>query len=321
MYSVINVRANLEQLQLSRSLRRVFNRGQRRFRVEIGRAQVDPARERLYALHKKRFKGFIFESLDEFLFGGVSHYLFDTHEVAVYDEDRLVAVSYFDRGENAIASLIGLYERGFERYSLGVFTMLHEIQFARSLHYRFYYPGYVLQGYHGFDYKLRIGDIQYYNWNGRWRPLDRIDEEEFTADRLKRAISVAEVHLKAHGLPTQRVIYPFFSVGYLGMTEENFVRSALFLEIPPPTSEEGFPWLLEYILEDDCYLISRVHTDRNYMDFIDANFSEDFFSRESSQTGLYVREKVLYRSREIAPIIKYLRRIYKPLAPLPKRKL
>lgn len=308
LYSVVNIRVVLDELKLSRSLRKVLNRGNRNFQVVIGRAQVDEAREALYVQHKTRFKGFIFDSLEEFLFGGVSHYLFDTHEVAVYDKGELVAISYFDRGENGIASLIGLYQDGYERYSLGLFTMLHEVQFGQTLGHRFYYPGYVLKGYDGFDYKLRLGNIQYYNWNGRWRPLNRISEEEFSSERLKKAIFTAEAHLKAYQVAHRRIIYPFFSVGYLGMVQDDFIRSAMFLEIRPGGESSPEVLVIEYILEDEVYQISRVDTDRDYMDFIDANFSEDFFSWENSQTGLYIREERLFSHYNIEPIIQFLLR-------------
>jgi leucyl-tRNA---protein transferase len=309
LHSVINVRVTLENYAFSRSLRRIYNRGQRQFRIEIGLARVDEQREALYANHKRRFKGFIFESLEEFLFAGISRYLFDTHEVAIYEGEKLVAVSYFDIGQQAIASLLGLYVAGYPRHSLGVLTMLHEMQYAQQQEARFYYPGYVLRGYPGFDYKLRLGSIQYYNWAGRWRPLDRIGEEEFVAETLKRSIKVAEIHLRDAGIAYRRLVYPFFSVGYLGMMEEEFVRGALCLEIWPNMHEDQLMWLLEYNLEDQIYQLSRVRTDQDCMEFMDAEFSEDFFKQSVSESALFVREELLLRNRKIEQIVMQLKRM------------
>ncbi len=318
LYSVINIRVGLDGLKLSRSLRKISNRGKRAFRIEIGRAKIDPARERLYSQHKNRFKGFIFQSLEEFLFDGVSRYLFDTQEIAIYQEDDLVAVSYFDTGEMGVASLIGLYEEHLDRYSLGLFTMLQEMEYAQSIGARYYYPGYVLKGYEGFDYKLRLGNIQYYNWRGRWRPLDRVGEEEFVAERIKHAISRADYLLRVDQIQARKVIYPFFSVGYLGMVEEDFVRSATFLEIDAQR-EDVEVYLLEYIIEDEVYQLSSANTNQQYyVDFLDAEFSENFFSQDNQAPVVYVREELIYRSPHLERVIAQLRRILNTSSVQPK---
>jgi leucyl-tRNA---protein transferase len=308
LYSVVNIRVALEEYHFSRSLRRVLNRGEARFRVEIGPAQVDEQREGMYRQHKRRFKGFIFETLDEFLFGGMSRFLFDTQEIAIYDEDQLVAVSYFDQGQASLASLLGLYQGGYQRYSLGLFTMLHEIQYARTMGLRYFYPGYILQGYPGFDYKLRLGHIQYYNWQGRWRPQERLDQETFVRQVLEQRIATAAAALQHAQISYRKMIYPFFSVGYLGMMEEDFVRGALCLELWPEQTQNETTWLLEYVMEDRLYQISWVREDHDYAELMDANFSADFYFSQDERPGLLVREKVLYRHRSPEGIINHLRR-------------
>lgn len=309
LYSVVNIRVALEEYRFSRSLRRVLNRGEERFRIEVGPAQVDEQRETMYRQHKRRFKGFIFDTLDEFLFGGMSRFLFDTQEIAIYDDDQLVAVSYFDQGHGSLASLLGLYRGGYQRYSLGLLTMLHEIQYARSMGLRYFYPGYVLQGYPGFDYKLRLGHIQYYNWQGRWRPLERQDQDTFVVKVLEQRIATAAAALQQAQISYRKLIYPFFSVGYLGMMEEDFVRGALCIELWPEHNEDGKSLLLEYVMEDHLYQVSRVHEDHDYVELMEANFSEDFFFGKGEQPGLLVREKVLYRHRSPEGIINHLRRV------------
>jgi len=105
------------------------------------------------------------------------------------------------------------------------------------------------------------------------------------------------------------MVYPFFSVGYLGMMEEDFVRGALCLELWPEQTQNETIWLLEYVMEDHLYQISRVHEDHDYAELMDANFSEDFFFSKDDQPSLLVREKVLYRHRSPEGIINHLRRM------------
>ncbi|RMG53872.1 MAG: GNAT family N-acetyltransferase, partial [Bacteroidetes bacterium] len=251
-FPVVNIRVPLAKYQLSRSLRRNLNRNAPRFRIETGQAQVDPDRERLYAGHKHRFKGFIFDTLEEFLFGGLSRFLFDTWELAVYEGDRLVAVSFFDRGQQSMASLLGLYDRAYERDSLGLFTMLQEIQFAQQIGLSYYYPGYVLQGHPAFDYKLRLGHIQYHNWEGRWRNWDRIGEETLVTEILSHHNDELAQALYSHEVPFKRCTYPFFSLGYLDYAPEQFMRNPFFFHCYP---RPGTPTRLaiEYDWETGLY--------------------------------------------------------------------
>ena len=46
--------------------------------------------------------------MTDYLSAGFAGTVFDTREVCVYDGDRLIAVSYFDLGEQSMASLLGL---------------------------------------------------------------------------------------------------------------------------------------------------------------------------------------------------------------------
>ena len=108
-------------------MRRVENR----FTVTYGHAQPNANKEALYAQHKARFKGFIHNTLSEYLSAGFQGTVFDTREVCVYDGDRLIAVSYFDLGDQSMASLLGLYDEAYGKYSLGTYTLLKEAEYGK----------------------------------------------------------------------------------------------------------------------------------------------------------------------------------------------
>lgn len=294
MYSVVNIRIQLEQYTYSKSLRKIMNRNQDRFRVEVGHATVDDAKERLYAFQKQRFKGFIFDSLDELLFSGNSPFVYDTREIRIYDDAKLVAASYFDQGQQSTASLLGLYDPAYSRYSLGIYTMLQEIRYATSQGHKYYYPGYVLKGYSGFDYKLRLGNVSYYNWQGRWRPFDRVADEQFIVPFLESKIREAETHLRINELPFTKQYYPFFSIGYLNMADEEFLRSPVYLLIATESLQDRTRYLvLEYVLEEDLYFLSWVTPDRDYLEIAHNDFSEGFFQEGVYAEGLLVRDQLL----------------------------
>ena len=310
-YPVLNIRVNLNTYRLSRSLRRNLNRNAPRFRVETGQAHVDPSRERLYQGHKHRFKGFIFDSLEEFLFGGLSRFLFDTWEIAVYNEaDELVAVSFFDRGQQSLASLLGLYDPRYQRESLGLYTMLQEIQFAQTTGLSYYYPGYVLRGHPGFDYKLRLGHVQYHNWEGRWRNWDRVADEQLITETLQQQNDALARALREGDIPFRRCTYPFFSLGYLDYAPEQFLRNPYFFHCyPRPGTPDRL--IIEHDWETGLYQLSRVVREEDFMAQMGPDFSESPYQSDTYILEVLIRDQLLYRDHSAERIVDKARQ-YRP---------
>ncbi|GAB4421673.1 MAG: hypothetical protein OHK0039_36780 [Bacteroidia bacterium] len=290
VFSVVNVRVPLQQYTYSRSLRRNFKRNTALFRYEIGPAYVDEQQEALYRAHKHRFKGFVFDTLEEYLFSGMPRLIFDTWEVRVYDGDKLIATSYFDRGQQAVASLLGLFDHDYRQHSLGLFTMLVELEAAQSMGMRYYYPGYVLQGHGGFDYKLRLGSIEYYNWSGRWRPWDKLHEQPSVTQLLEMRMAAAEEALRETGVAFIRCLYPYFSLGYLSFTRENYLRSAMYLRCyPTPAGGSYGQLLLEYLQEDECYQLCWVEQEVN------PQLDDQAYSETEYRSDTYTVDFLIYR--------------------------
>lgn len=295
VFPVVNIRTPLEGYTFSKSLRKILRKNDERFRVEVGMASVDAAKESLYAQHKHRFKGFIFETLEEFLFSGEIGDLFDTWEVRVYDQLELIAVSYFDRGKGSLASLLGLFHPAYESFSVGLYTMLKEVQYGIEAGFKFYYPGYILKDFSGFDYKLRLGHQQYYNWKGKWRKMDRLSEELFALDKIQYSIENVLTHLDALGIHYQVLYYPFFAMGYLEMIEEDFLRSVIYIKLDHAKRafDPNLQMVIEYVIEEDLFYLSWVRPNHDYVDMMNAEFSENFFKGQVVDEGMLVRDHLL----------------------------
>jgi len=231
IFGVVNIRMNLDLFALKKSQRKRMARGDRKFTVSIGSAKPDAEKEALYALHKHRFKGFIHPTLNEYLTSGFHRTVFNTREVCVYDGDKLVAVSYFDMGEKSMASLIGLQHPDYRSHGLGIFTMLKEIEFGRSAGYKWYYPGYVLDIPSDFDYKLELGEFEYYTSTKRWGAYKNFDPSETTGTRVRQAMSHLKWGLEAMGIQANERYYPYFSLGYMAPWQLEFLTLPHFLEL------------------------------------------------------------------------------------------
>lgn len=254
IFGVVNIRMNLDRFALKKSQRKRLARCDRRFTFSIGRAKPDAEKEALYALHKGRFQGFIHPTLNEYLTSGFHRTVFDTREVCVYDGDRLVAVSYFDMGDRSMASLIGLQHPDYKKYGLGIYTMLKEIEFGRSAGFKWYYPGYVLDLPSDFDYKLSLGEFEYYTPTKRWGSHRNFDPTSTTGHRVRTSTQRLKSALEDCGIPFKERHYPYFSLGFMAPWQLEFLTMPHFMELAEVDGRRlivGYePLLQEYRLLD-----------------------------------------------------------------------
>lgn len=259
VYVTVPIRSRLRGHRHGRSNARLLRRNGERFEVRIARPEIDEEREQLYEQTSARFGGFRMAMLGDFLDAGPVEDFFDTWEVSVREGGKLVAASYFDVGEKSVASLLGLYDPVHARASLGIYTMLLEMEYAKERRLAYYYPGYVLQGHGWFDYKLRLGQMQYLGGGGRWRAISRLSRTSRLRERLYRRVEALERRLEEEGLRFARRVYPLFWLGELEVLPEladDYVAAPLLVECVS-AGAPGERLLAEYLPDRDVYLLAR----------------------------------------------------------------
>ena len=87
-------------------------------------------------------------------------------------------MSYFDIGGESVSGIYAMFEPKSAGRSLGIFTMLKEIEFARERGKEFYYLGYAYAGNSFYDYKKRFSGTEMFDWNGCWLPFQEAGETE-----------------------------------------------------------------------------------------------------------------------------------------------
>ncbi len=115
IFSLVYLRLPLTDYRFSKSLRKLYKRNQPLFRHEIRKAFVCSEKQAMYHAHKDRFQGFVFDSLEHYFLGDALKSVFDTYEICIYEDDKLVAVSFFDVGDDRIAKLLRFYEPEYAR--------------------------------------------------------------------------------------------------------------------------------------------------------------------------------------------------------------
>jgi arginine-tRNA-protein transferase len=167
---VVPLRIRLEHFSPSKSQRKIIRKNAS-FRTVFEEASITYAKERMFEKHKKRFTHGRPLSLYNFLSLEPALYPTQTYEVAVYDEHKLIAVSFVDVAEVSFSSVYAMFDTSYSSYSLGIYTLLKEIEFARSMQKSYLYLGYAHKESSFYDYKKKFAGLEQLDWQSNtWIP-------------------------------------------------------------------------------------------------------------------------------------------------------
>lgn len=224
-YSAIWVRLPLNNFSFSKSNRKLLGKNKSRFKWEFREAKLGSEAEALYQSYCAHFPDKLSPTLQDALLENNPYSIYHTMEFLTWDGDQLVAASYFDLGENSIASILGFYHPDYAQYSLGYFTMLMEVEYGLEHGYGYFYPGYVVPGYPRFDYKLRVGPMEYFDLQtAGWLPYAQLSPEQMPFSKIQRNLQslskLLDEHLISHELRVN------------GLFHLNLVQDIQFLDYP-----------------------------------------------------------------------------------------
>lgn len=272
MYSTVWIRLDLRNYTFRKSLRKLYKKNSQRFRIESGDFKLDEETEALFQKHRVRFEGFVSPSLRESLLDSQNGNIFNTKEFKIYDGDQLIAASFFDLGKNSVASIMGLFDPDYEKHSLGFFTMLLEIQYCQKQDLDFYYPGYVVPRYPNFDYKLRIGDTEYYDLQkSAWLPLDILNKGELPAEKMYLKLKEVYQKISDKGIEPVLWTYPFYDKMITGIEDYSFLQTPLFL-LCKKRGSQYFVVAYDYQTQLFKFGVYEVFEELNYYSILYADF-------------------------------------------------
>ncbi len=209
-YSAIWLRVDMKRFVRDRTQEKLFKRN-RIFRMEIGDANLDIRKEELFARYKQGIAFDTSPSLYHLLHGKVFYNLFDTREITLYHDDKLVAAGYFDLGENAAAGITSFYDPDYKKYSLGKYLIYLKMHWCREQGFEYFYPGYFVPGYSFFNYKLEMGReaLEYYDIKtASWKPIEEFEKSPY--DIMEENLRDLRELLKLMEIESQLFKYEFF---------------------------------------------------------------------------------------------------------------
>jgi len=169
--SIMPLRVRIAKWHPTKSQRRVLRRNAD-LRWEIAPATLDETLRAMFARHKGRFRENIPEKLENFLGEAPEAGPCDCRMLRVFEGEKLLAASFIDVGQQAVSSVYAIFEPEAAWRSLGIFTMLIELQFARVSGHEFAYPGYATQESSSYDYKKQFTGLEWLDFQaGAWLEL------------------------------------------------------------------------------------------------------------------------------------------------------
>ncbi|MFD2574354.1 arginine-tRNA-protein transferase [Spirosoma soli] len=152
-YSVHWLRIVLADVTYGKDQLRLF-RINAPFTVTVGPFSLTEEVEALYRYYRNSITFDAPDTVESCLLDGARYTAFDTYSVEVRDENKLIAVGIFDKGFRSIAGIMNFYHPAYRKHSLGKYLMLQKMRYAQSQDKTYYYPGYLVNNYPKFDYKL-----------------------------------------------------------------------------------------------------------------------------------------------------------------------
>lgn len=313
LYSAIWIRLALENFQFRKGQRKLMRRNAEQFSISYGPLDITPEKELLYQKYKRHFQGHIARSLAESLLDDESYNTFQTLEARIYLDDQLVGLSFFDVGKDSAASILGIYDPQFAAYSLGYYTMLLEIDYCRQQQLRYYYPGYVVPGYERFEYKLRIGSVEYYQLaSDSWLPYDRDGEPVIPIEVMKDQLSKLQSALDELGITNHRYFYPLFEANLFGLLQASYLDFPVVLQVQGPYPIPQFYYLVVFDVRDACFKLLRCSNFDDFRFYFNEAYTSAF-EQSRFLVELMIVEQTLTRTTSASELAEIIQRYHEQL--------
>ena len=306
VYGIRNIRFPVSAFSMRKSHRKLFYRNNENFSIRIGTPRCDSQRENLYQGLKSRFKAFVHDTLEGVLLSPRQGAEFDAMEIAVYDGDHLAAVSYVDVGESSMASILCIYDQRYHKDSLGIYTMLVEMDLAKRMGLDYYYPGYVLDEPSAFDYKLELGPCEWLSHDNGWYGTSESIEVS-KASRIRSKMEEAHQRLDEAGFQSKLYIYPFYTLGHLLLERPDLIRVPSYRTID---TNAGL-LAVSYDLQMDAFICFDLHAVQD-LDFLHSlQLSNDYsngsnYQLEPRKCTFFHRLRSEYFKEDLAHIIQLM---------------
>lgn len=160
-FSCIPVRIPVNLFKMGKSQRRNWRKNSD---IQVRFEQNAPV-DKIYDIYQKHSKDRFGNECtrEEFEFNFISDSCPSVFSL-YYIDNNLVATGFIDVSSNALSSAYFVYYPQYLSRSIGIFSILKEIEAAADLKLDYYYLGYYVKGNAKMQYKIQFKPYEWYNW-------------------------------------------------------------------------------------------------------------------------------------------------------------
>lgn len=258
LYGAIWLRVNLETYKGERTQTRLF-RLNNSLKTEIKKAEITEEKEKLFATYKQSVAFEASVSVRHLLLGKSERCAYDTYEVNVYDDQKLIACGYFDLGATSAMGISCFYDPAYKKHSLGKFLIYLKMAYCKKLGLKFFYPGYFVPGYTFFDYKLTMGkdSLEYLKLeNQTWYPIKLFSADLAPLEVMRSKLASLQERLTDQGVSSLLMRYEFFDANLIpDLAGANLFDFPLFLFMPGSLQEPVNQFVIYDVIDQQYHLI------------------------------------------------------------------
>jgi leucyl-tRNA---protein transferase len=231
-----------------------------KFTVKIRQGTITPDKEELFARYRESITFEASASLHQLLFGKASQDVYNTVEVTLWDQEKLIACGFFDIGRRSAAGIASFYDPAYKKHSLGKYLIYLKMSYCRDLSLDYFYPGYFVPGYSFFDYKLSIGKraLEYLDFSsGKWLMIAEFSPLLTPIRIMQEKLNTLQIVMAQAGMESELLRYEFFEANLLPeLKDVDLFDYPMFLHLPVHNSDAG-PMVLVYDIREKVYHIVR----------------------------------------------------------------
>jgi arginyl-tRNA--protein-N-Asp/Glu arginylyltransferase len=211
-YSAVWLRVLLNEFELDKAQKKL-KKANEHFTLTVKPAAVTPEKEELFARYRKSVSFEASASLEQLLYGKSTENIYNTFEVNIFDNDKLIAVGFFDVGDKSAAGISSFYDPDYKKYSLGKYLILEKMAFCKKMNLDYFYPGYFVPGYSSFDYKLQLSKnaLEFFNMaSEQWIRIGDFSAEDVALNVMDEKLRIMAQLLSQKNISSQVYRYEFF---------------------------------------------------------------------------------------------------------------
>ncbi|HEY9049506.1 MAG TPA: GNAT family N-acetyltransferase [Ohtaekwangia sp.] len=283
-YSALWLRVVLDKFSEDSSLVKIIKRNAG-FKTVIQPANITVEKENLYIRYKEQLPFEPMASLTQLLFlETTSRNIYNTYEVAVFDDDKLIAVGFFDLGHKSAAGIVSVYDPDYRKYSLGKYIIYQKIAYCRERQMQYFYPGYFVPGYPAFDYKLSIGKpaLEFLQVSSdQWLSISKFSSENDPYQVMLQRLTALQQLLVSSGLQGKVVKYEFFDAGlFPELKDAGLFDFPLMMHFPEQSDDTLNPIIIFDVRDAQYHLLQCVPVYAPQSPLYDPAFYSEYIIRQ-----------------------------------------